>query len=748
MGKKIKIFLASSIEDLKLDRTEIGDFFGTLNNIYFDRDICFYLVKCENYDKAIALGGKQSEYDREIRESDLVFFLFFRKVGDYTKHEFEVALESFKEKKRPKIVTYFKYVNSADEINDEVKVFMDILDGELRHYYNTYGHIDTLKLGILMQIKLMGLDSSEFKIKDGEVCLNNVPVVRTENIPIINENRELQALVQKKRELQVLKEERRIAYLNDPTEENDQASDEVKAELKKVSEQLTESENKTLAFMSTVAEMTSDGRVLTHRQKEALKLFNQGDYDGARAILSDEEREQELQRAKNKAISAKNEIQGYVNEDLLWIETERLRGISEECINNIDRKYNKLEKLVKEYALDVRDLAESYADTVSAYLGCDINIFFDTRLIAKAEEHIDRAIAHTKQVSEQSRGRRDALAMLFVNAGRFYRAVWRFDSQRGMELKEKALEYLSEGVSLYEMLESETPNHYTAELADAYFVLGNIYHICSDRENRERYCLKAIEKYEQLDRSVAKNRSALANAYNYVGDLYGGRDVNNKEAADKYFRKAIEIRQLLAEEDILTYGEELAETYVYLYIYLERNGDLDEAMSFLSKWLDVYRRLAEIDPQRYCENFYASCLEFAAIGKERSYFSPETVEAYVKEALKVYETLAEKDHALYDRMLASCYKDAGEFYFDEPEKAEYYYLKAADVWKRILAKSPEETPMYLAGVYERMGFVYRGREKGRKYREMALEVLEKCPVDPRCKNMIQRIKRDLSEESK
>lgn len=32
MGKKIKIFLASSIEDLKLDRAEIGDFFGTLNN--------------------------------------------------------------------------------------------------------------------------------------------------------------------------------------------------------------------------------------------------------------------------------------------------------------------------------------------------------------------------------------------------------------------------------------------------------------------------------------------------------------------------------------------------------------------------------------------------------------------------------------------------------------------------------------------------------------------------------------------
>lgn len=744
MKKRIKIFLASSIKDLEEDRHCVGDFLGQLNNIYDENDIFFKLIKCENYDNSISIGGKQAEFDREITESDLVFFLFFRKVGDYTKHEFEIALDAFKEKAKPKIVTYFKYVNSADEVTEEVEAFKKILDEELRHYYSLYNHIDTLKLGILMQIKLMGLDSHEVKIQDGEVYFDNVFIANTENIPIINGNRELQELTRKKSEL-----ERRIIFLNSTTEENKQAHDEAKAELRKVSEQLTEIEKQTLEFMSTVAEMTSDSRVLTYRQKEALKDFNQGDYDTAQDILSDEEREQELLRAETLVESGKKEIQGYINEDLLWIKAERMRGITEARINNIDRRYSRIEELLKKYGLDTSPLAESYAETIAAYVGCDVNIFFDSKMVIKAEEHIRKAILHTKNFVERAEEKNDSLAKLYVRVGVFYKLIWRFDSHRGMEFKENALKYLSEGVRLYEALETETPNRYTAELADSYFELGKVCHICSDDENTEKYCLMAIEKYEQLDLNSAKNRSSLAKAYNYAGDFYGGRYVNDKEEAEKCFRKAIEIRSRLAEEDLLAYGEELGETYVSLYLYLERHN-FDEAMSCLSKLLGLYQRLADIDLERYCEELYVACFDFASIGKERNAFTPQTVEGYVTDALKVYETLAEKYPDTYDRKLASCYENAGEFYFDDNNiaKAELYFLKAADVWKRLAAKKPEKNIVYLARTYERIGFAYRGAEKGRAYWNMALEVLETCPDDPKCRDMAQRIKRDLSNGCK
>ena len=200
--KVIKIFLASSIEDLALDRLHVGAFFNQLNNIYRKRDIGFELIMCEDYDNSIALGGKQKEYDREIRESELVFFLFFRKVGDYTKHEFEVAMEAFKDRKKPKIITYFKDVTSVDEAAQEVQAFMQLLDREIGHYYNTYGHVDTLKLGILMQIKLLQLDDAKIELKNGEVSLNGQTVVKAENVPLLHGNQTLRELTAERKRLQ------------------------------------------------------------------------------------------------------------------------------------------------------------------------------------------------------------------------------------------------------------------------------------------------------------------------------------------------------------------------------------------------------------------------------------------------------------------------------------------------------------------------------------------------------------------
>ncbi|MBO4983477.1 MAG: hypothetical protein J6D23_05410 [Clostridia bacterium] len=46
--KKVKIFLASSIEDLKDDRLFVGDFFRQLNEIYLDSGVHFSLIKCED----------------------------------------------------------------------------------------------------------------------------------------------------------------------------------------------------------------------------------------------------------------------------------------------------------------------------------------------------------------------------------------------------------------------------------------------------------------------------------------------------------------------------------------------------------------------------------------------------------------------------------------------------------------------------------------------------------------------------
>ena len=186
--KRIKIFIASSVEDLRDDRLMVGDFFRQLNEIYIDSGSYFSLIMCQDYDSSSTHSQGQSRYDDEIRDSELCFFLFYRKAEDYTRHEFEIALDSFKDEQKPKIVTYFKTVSKEGEVYPEVLSFMNMLSAELHHYYCKYEHIDTLKLGILMQVKLLKLDRGEITLSDGSIAVKGNPVLSTDNIPVLRGN--------------------------------------------------------------------------------------------------------------------------------------------------------------------------------------------------------------------------------------------------------------------------------------------------------------------------------------------------------------------------------------------------------------------------------------------------------------------------------------------------------------------------------------------------------------------------------
>ena len=202
--KKVKIFIGSSIEELKDDRREIGNFFRQLNDLYLDNGIYFQLIMCEDYDDAIEADGKQSKYDKEILDSELSVFIFFKKVGQYTEHEFNIAYNSFKAELRPKILTVFKCVDDAGQVLDSVRFFADKLDRELKHYYKTYVNSDSLKLWLIMQIKTMGLDNSLVEFKGGKVLVGNESIANYSHVPAFSGN---DGLCQKKKRLEEITRE-------------------------------------------------------------------------------------------------------------------------------------------------------------------------------------------------------------------------------------------------------------------------------------------------------------------------------------------------------------------------------------------------------------------------------------------------------------------------------------------------------------------------------------------------------------
>ncbi len=144
--KTIKIFLASSSE-LEADREGFRKFISLQNERLNQQDISLQIIQWEHFLDAISNTRLQDEYNKAIRECNILLCLFFTKVGKYTAEEFNTAYQIFKETGKPLIWTYFKDAPiNAGSLNDEFNTllaFKKRLD-ELGHFHSKYTNIDNL----------------------------------------------------------------------------------------------------------------------------------------------------------------------------------------------------------------------------------------------------------------------------------------------------------------------------------------------------------------------------------------------------------------------------------------------------------------------------------------------------------------------------------------------------------------------------------------------------------------------------
>ena len=95
---------------------------------------------------------------------------------DYTIEEFNIAYHSFREKGLPRIYTFFQAsgdaavrsaasvnqsdgaagsaasVNQSGDVSMSVTGFKNYLSKDLQHYYNTFTHVDTIKLNMMVEL--------------------------------------------------------------------------------------------------------------------------------------------------------------------------------------------------------------------------------------------------------------------------------------------------------------------------------------------------------------------------------------------------------------------------------------------------------------------------------------------------------------------------------------------------------------------------------------------------------------------
>ena len=693
--KNIKIFLVPSSDAVMGDMTGVRDFFRQLNEMYFDSGINFSILNANEM--------TENELKEHVADSDLSFFLFFEDVSDDMRSCFDIFFESFKNTDKPKIVTYFKYTESPNDMTDAVREFSQMLGNELKHYYNNYNSIDTLKLGILMQIKVMRLDASQITISDdGMICLNGQPVADTSKIPMFEFNDRLNELKSRYDELTKEWGRLRTLRMDDPNNE------ELYFEFSRVATERDDTKKALREFedllLKTSEELAAKKGEMSPRQAEAYRLLEMGDVDGACEILPLDELFDDISHNELLADNAIDRLETNVDELATRITALNMKGLNKDIVAEIRRIYEKIYDLCRDRFVGWSKLYD-YASFLE-----DQNDY--TKAIKVAEK------LNWYYSDPDNKADEYDLGSLYNLLGMLYHSQNR---------SEEAEEYYLAVIEIYECLVKENAEAYEPDLATVYNNAGLFYAKQNQSEKAEKYYLAAIEIDERL---VEKNADAyepdLATSYNNAGLFYS--DQGQPDKAEKYYLDAIEIRERLVEKNADAYEPDLATSYNNVGIFYYKQNLSEKAEKYLLAAIEIYERLVKKNADAYEPYIAASYNNAGNLYSDHS--QPEKAEKYYLAAIEIRERLVEKNTDAYEPDLATSYNNAGLFYKDQgqPKKAEKYCLAAIEIYERLVKKNVDAHEPDLATSYNSAGNFYSDHgqsEKAEKYYLAAIEIRER-----------------------
>lgn len=751
MRKTIKIFIASSIveDEAIYDRLIIENFIYRLSNDFEEQyDIKIKPILCENLDDAYSTARKQEEYNEEIRKSELCFFIFFTKAGQYTQEEFEVSRKAFEESGKPKIYTYFKNIKDG-EGEQSLYDFMKKLDEVFGHYYGSFDHVDTIKLRILLSLKLREMDFIEIKSEDGKCVVDGKAVMPLDNVAEFQNNSNLAALQNELKEIEQKYYEMKPIYAKGGCD--DTFYDEYSKIASRKKYLVDEIEQLQSAIFNISMRMSTDethGEV-TPRQKEAYRLFELGDYDGCMAVLDAEEIDDEFEREErlDKERRVKRRTR-YIREyktkiDILSVMTNYKNRFSEivSCYEKIVpyafeeeielsvvrdyieylRNQNNYKKAIKlgEKLNELtawKDIKNEFKKaTLYSLLG--ILYFKDSQSQIAIEYYLKTVEIIENLAKENPEKYSSDLAICYNNIGVFY---------KDPDDYKKAEYYYLKAIEINEALAHKNSEKTYPNLASNYGNLGVLWYNQGDYEKSEEYYLKAIKLLETLvEENPERYNSDLASAYNDIAVLYKDKDQYKK--AEQYYFKSMKIREDIANENPERYNPDLASIYGNTGIFYDEQDNSDKAIEYYIKAAEIQKILAEGNPERYNLDLANSYSNVGFLYKLQNNYK-KAIDYYLKE-IEVYKFLAKENPQKFKMELAMSYDHAGALYKeqDDYENAKEYYLKSIEIREVLVKENPEKFNLNLARNYNAVGDLYASQndyEKSEVYYLKAIEIYE------------------------
>ena len=566
--KKINIYLVTNEDEVEQDRKEIGNFIRDLNDKYEEYNVYFKLTTSNN----------EEINNKDIENSELFFIIFCKEIDKITIEKFNIAYDSFKNNKNPKISTYIK--KTEGNPGETVISFMEKLDKEIGHYYNNYDSIDTIKLNLVLKLKTLGLNFGKIETKEGKLYMAQKEVMSLDNIPIIFNNKDLNRL---KKEVSSIEEEywKLKEWLrNNPNDEK------VKENLNKiiekgnqVKESIFELEKNIIDLQGSFIKSSSEGE-LSKRQIYAQNCLEQGDIEAAKEALNLDEIKDEANKILELQDAKKDALRVKVNELLQRVQTLMVDTHNKSRFEEIETTFEEAVRIEKDGGL-YRSATLKYTEYLLNNNKCEKAISLSKMFIAYLEaEGIEDKI-QDKCLAQSILGKSYSSLEQYEEAEKFF--IQNIEMSTSLGDYEKIAEAYTEiaeniyektqdfgrQIEYYTKLIDIYKNHIKSEikLYSSYISLAVSYRMINNYEKFEENLEKGIEINKKL-REKESEESILGDAFAMYRTLAVSSETKDKyEKAYNCYMEAIKIGEKLTIDNPIKYGEESREVIMDFFTF-------------------------------------------------------------------------------------------------------------------------------------------------------------------------------------
>jgi len=694
--KKTLISFVLAKDRSKDEFHEIVDFIRNLNDCYFDRGLYFSL-KLHDY----TASGDAPDHD--FAGSDLAFFLLDSQTGAEAECLYNAAADSYSKNSKPKTTAYIKVeANQSPKETEQVK---DRSEWVTNQYASAYSHIDTVKLGILMQLNLSGLDGVDIRLENGKAWQNGEPLLALDNVEMVSGYEDLQRLKASRAQLEARYYAAKTKYAENPDDTDVYKEFFDAAGLRnRAVQEIRDVEAQLYHMIEGMYEQTERGKV-SHRQVEGYRLMERGllhearmvlDYD---AIMRDSRRDEEIaQQTAKRAQVHVNELMQLKDVNAALQDWE---GV-DECFSgavNLEEVHNLTRAAMPAYVI--------YLHNQNMYM----------EAVAVAERLLVWYSNPSSDYQPVDKGK------LLVMLGNLYAQIQR---------TEDAESKYNEALELFGKLAAAEPGRYSAEMASLFSALGNYYYLCSRAAEAEASLKSSIETWTTLMRQApGLYELEAAKAYFFLGSVYF--ETSKLQDSAEMISTAIGIYSEVFDKDPNDdVRASLARCYAgigYVLSYMHRASEAEEALNAASAH---YEYLAERNPDAYEPRLAGITKNYNSLYRNSRQLEKE--ELSIKKGIEMFSKLVRRNPAAYERDLADAYNELGAFYTNSARlpEAEYMYSTALVILKRLDASDPGVREDLLALCYMNLGRDYTdtGRlDEADQYLNDALAIYQRLALD-------------------